>query len=247
MEFRQLLPVPGTVELEPLLDSLWPPPEAPAQRPHVAVNFVTSVDGRSTHGGRSGALGDEGDRAMFHGLRQRADAVLAGTETLRVERYGRLVADKQRRARRASHGFEPEPLACIITRSGHLPLDIPLFSEPEARVVVYSAAPLQPEDLPAHVEAKTLAPDRLTAAALEDLRTTHGIRTVLCEGGARLFGSLVREELADELFLTVPPKLVGGGSGPSITSGEELPHPAALRLRWVLERNGSLFLRYALG
>ncbi len=29
---------------------------------------------------------------MFHGLRERFDAVLAGTGTLRAERYGRVLA-----------------------------------------------------------------------------------------------------------------------------------------------------------
>ena len=36
----------------------------------------------------------------------------------------------------------------------------------------------------------------------------------------------------------------GGGSGPPLTSGPELAVPLGLRLQWVLERAGSLYLRY---
>jgi 5-amino-6-(5-phosphoribosylamino)uracil reductase len=81
---------------------------------------------------------------------------------------------------------------------------------------------------------------------LKRLREVYGIRTLLCEGGPRIFGGLLREGLADELFVTIAPKLVGGGDGPAITSGPELPQPASVRLRWLLERENALFVRYAL-
>ena len=82
--------------------------------------------------------------------------------------------------------------------------------------------------------------------ALRRLRSEYGVRTVLCEGGPTLFGALLAEGVADELFLTLAPKLAGGGRGPTITSGPELPEPRGLRLRWLLERAGSLYSRYAI-
>ena len=47
--------------------------------------------------------------------------------------------------------------------------------------------------------------------------------------------------LADELFLTVAPKLAG--AGPAILEGE-LPAIAELELAWLLEADGELFARY---
>ena len=55
------------------------------------MNFISSADGRATFHGRSGQLGDDGDRAMFHGLREHVDAVLAGTRTIATESYGRIL------------------------------------------------------------------------------------------------------------------------------------------------------------
>jgi 5-amino-6-(5-phosphoribosylamino)uracil reductase len=247
MEFRQLLPEAATVEIEPLLASLTGGLEAREDRPYTMVNFISSVDGRATIKGRSGGLGDDGDRAMFHGLREQVDAVLAGTGTLRTERYGRVLGKAERRERRVARGLTPEPLACIISRSGELPTNIPLFSEPEARVVVFAPTHPDTSGATAQVEVVVLEREELTpTAVLRLLRAHHGVETLLCEGGPTLFGALLHERVADELFLTLAPKLAGGGAGVPITSGPELDEPQPMHIRWLLERNGSLYLRYSL-
>src|SRR2546430_9820403 len=109
MDFRQLLPTEATVDVAELLDALELRKQVPQDRPYTVVNFVSSVDGRATLGGRSGPLGDDGDRAMFHGLREHVDAVLVGTGTLRVERYGRILGKSERRERRGSRAGSPPP------------------------------------------------------------------------------------------------------------------------------------------
>src|SRR5690348_13287158 len=143
MEFRQLLPEPGQVDVAQLLFSLDLAARAPDGRPYTIVNFVSSADGRATVDGRSGGLGDDGDRAMFHGLREQVDAVMVGTGTLRAETYGRILRRPERRERRVELGLSPEPIACIVSRSGDLPADIPLFSEPDAKVVIFSSIELE--------------------------------------------------------------------------------------------------------
>jgi len=77
------------------------------------------------------------------------------------------------------------------------------------------------------------------------LRSDFEVRALLCEGGPTLFGGLLQERLVDELFLTVAPKLSGGGASPTISNGPELPELATLDLIWALEHADSLFLRYA--
>jgi riboflavin biosynthesis pyrimidine reductase len=244
MRFRQLLPAPADIEVEALLEGLEPGAGAPGDRPRVAVNFVASSDGHVTVGGRSAPLGDDGDHAMFHGLRERFDALLAGTNTMGIERYGRALGDPERRRRREARGEPPEPLVCLVSRSGELPLDIPLFDEAEARVVVFSPGRMEEPSWRAQVEEVELHPhDPPLATALRRLRSDFGIRAVLCEGGPTLFGALLAEGLVDELFLTLAPVLTGG-SGPSVSRGLALSVPVDLELAWLLERNGYLYLRY---
>jgi riboflavin biosynthesis pyrimidine reductase len=92
-----------------------------------------------------------------------------------------------------------------------------------------------------------LDPGQITLTTMmRRLRSDYDVRALLCEGGPLVFGALLHEALVDELFLTLAPKLTGGGGAPGITSGPELPEPASLELVWALEDEGSLFLRYAL-
>ena len=245
MEFRQLIPQRASVQVAELLAALQLGDRAPGERPYAIVNFISSADGRAAFEGHSRALGDQADRELFHGLRELADAVFVGTGTLRTERYGRLVRDPERRRRRVQAGRSPEPLACVVTRSGELPMDIPLFSEPEARVVVFSADEHDFSGCGAQIQLVRVDRGELTlTTVLRQLRSEFRISLLLCEGGPTVFGSLLHEQLVDELFLTLAPKLVGGGMSPTISTGPELMELQPARLVWALEHASALYLRY---
>ena len=247
MEFRQLIPQPRSVEIADLLSPLRSGERAREDRPLTIANFVSSADGRATFDGRSGALSDAADRAHFHQLRELADAVLVGTGTVRAERYGRLIPDPERRRRRAEAGRTPEPLACLVTRSGELPLEDPLFSEPEARIVVFSPVEIDLSTCASQLQLVRVDRGMLTfTTVLRRLRVDFGIGLLLCEGGPTVFGALLHERLVDELFLTLAPKLTGGGESPTISTGPELMEIAPLELVWALEHTGALYLRYAI-
>jgi riboflavin biosynthesis pyrimidine reductase len=222
MQLRRLHPGPGAVEAAHALDELDLAAGAPADRPRVVLNMVASVDGRAALHGRSAPLSGPADRELFHALRGRVDAVLAGTATLRAERYGRLVRDPARRAARAARGLAPDPLAVVLSRSGDVPEDVPLLTDPAQPAVVLRGAQAEPR------------------RALRALRAEHGVRSLLCEGGGRLNGGLLDAGVVDELFLTLSPLLAGGDAAPIVEGGPT----RALELLHVLEHGGALFLRY---
>jgi riboflavin biosynthesis pyrimidine reductase len=247
MELRRLHPEPGTIDSAELLRDLGLPARAHAQRPWLIANFAATADGRATLDGRSGPIGDEGDTELFRRLRTQVDALLVGTRTLEIERYGKLVRRPEMRAAREAIGLAPDPLLAIVSRSGTLPLEIPLWEDADARVVVFTTPAAQEPPCAAHVELVRLDPAELTlTSALRRLRADHGVRALLCEGGPTLMSALLHERLVDELFLTLSPQLAGGGTGPTLTTGAPLPAPATMRLVWALERAESLYLRYEL-
>ena len=94
-----------------------------------------------------------------------------------------------------------------------------------------AAAPGQTIDLP---------------AALRKLRQERGIRYLLCEGGATLNDALLRAGLANELFLTLAPKLKGGAAVPTTVTGEGFPPGRflALTLLSLYHDGDELYLRY---
>ena len=215
------------------------------RRPHVVCNFVASADGKSTTNGRTAGLADEVDRAIFRLLRTQVDAVLAGTGTLAIERYGPPIRDPKLAQIRIGEGRAPQPLAVVLSRTGAVPFDIPLFADPGVHVVLYAPAATVVPACAARVTHHTLqTADAGLDSVMDSLRRDHGVRSLLCEGGPVLFGSLLARGLVDELFLTVSPMLVGGGELP-VTAGPAIAAAIPMQLAWALEGNGSLFLRYS--
>ena len=228
MDVQRLHPDPGTIEAERALDDLGLAQLADPERPYVVANMVASADGRTTVEGRSAPLSSPADRILFHALRGQVDAVLAGTGTLRTERYRRLIRRPERREERRARGLQPDPVAVVLSRSGDLPGDIEMLTDPEQPRAIFTGADADP------------------AEAFRRLRAEHGVRSLLCEGGAVLLGSLLRAGLVDELFLCIAPVLAGG-EGQVTVAGDALHPPAALELVHVFEHEDVLFLRYRIG
>jgi riboflavin biosynthesis pyrimidine reductase len=245
MRFQQAVPPGPPISPDGRYTRLALGDRAPAGRPYVVANFVSTADGKATAQGRTAQLGGEGDRTLFHLLRTQVDAVLAGTGTLAVERYGLLIRDQRLADIRVAEGREPQPLAVVVSRSGRIPFEIPLFGDARARVAVYAP----PETIVPQAEAEVIRHDLPASGdelggVLRSLRADHGVRALLCEGGPALFNAMLAEDLVDELFLTLAPALVGGGEL-GITTGAALPALLPLRLIWALEHEGNLFLRYS--
>jgi riboflavin-specific deaminase-like protein len=238
---RRLDPDPGPTSVEEQLDGYRPWDDPPADRPHLALNFATTLDGRAAIDGHSGPIGSATDTAMLTGLRQRFDAVMIGAGTMRVERYGRIVSDPLRRERREQLGLPSDPLV-VIVGGLDLPWHAPLFTDGGGRVLIFTTVAGDPPATATPVEVVREADGRVDLAkAMRRLRAERGIRTLLCEGGPHLHSQLQAAGLADELFLTIAPKLVGAGS--TILEGA-LPEVAELQLAWLLQEGSELFARY---
>jgi riboflavin-specific deaminase-like protein len=256
MRMRRLHPDPGPTTPAEAAAALRGDAHIPEDRPYVALNFASTADGRITVGGRSGPIGNEVDRELFHELRAQVDAVMAGAGTVRTERYGRLVRDSARRERRRDAGLEPDPLAVVVSARLSLEADLPLLQDPDSRVVIVTESEREIEGVAARVEYIRPADAPADAAELGErismlalapvmrrLRERHGVGTVMCEGGSVLAGALLREHLVDELFLSLAPKLAAG-SGPTIVTSPPLEPPEGMELATAHEAGGHLFLRY---
>jgi riboflavin biosynthesis pyrimidine reductase len=244
IEYDRFVPDRARLSAAELLADVRPRERAPDDRPFLFLNFVCSVDGRATVEGRTAALGDEGDLELLVELRTIAEALLVGTNTLRVEDYGWIIRKPERRARRQAAGLSPDLPVVLITRSGDLPWDAGLFAAPQQPVWIYAAQELAPPSVAAPVEVVQL-PDVEPATVLRHLRTERGVRGLLCEGGPTLTGSLFHDRLVDELFLSISPLLAGTDSTPGIIHGEPEEDLQALELRSLAYRDGELYLRYA--
>jgi len=249
---RRLLPPGDPATVEEIVEGLGlrERPATPARRPYLLLNMVSTADGRVTLGGRSGPIGGQADRELFHELRASVDGVMAGAGTVRAERYGRIIRDQSRRRRRRERGLSEEPLACVVSARLSLPPDLPLLADPAARVAIVTSSQASLPESAAHVDYVRAERNGSLdlPVALSELSERFAVRTLLCEGGPHLNSQLLAAGLVDELFLSLSPKLAGGdpttGESLRILAGAELDPPVELELLGALESDSAVFLRY---
>jgi riboflavin-specific deaminase-like protein len=248
---QRLFPDQEPVELEEAYGALGLEQRGRDDRPYVIANMVATADGRATLAGRTKAISSEADRALFHGLRGQVDAVMAGTATIAIERYGPLARDAERRQRRAERGLEPVPLAVTASRSMELPVQAPLFQDPESRIVVLTGSDREAPPAPAQVTVERMriagTSEVDLVAGMDVLRRSYGVRSLLLEGGPTLLGAMLEAGVVDELFLSLAPLIAGGAPEIGIIEAATLAQPLELELRGLLEHESFLFLRYAIG
>lgn len=239
---ERLLPDPGPTSVDEQLAGFDPVELAGSDRPYCFTNFAVTLDGRATIAGRSGPIGSATDTAMLVGLRTVADAVMVGAGTMRAERYGRIVGDPDKRARRERRGLPHDPLAVLVSQRLQLPWDAELFTCGGGRVLIFTAAEHEPPETATPVRVIRHPGGVDLAEAFRYLRVERGIRGLLCEGGPRLHGSLAAAGLIDEMFVTVGPKLAGDGGPTMIERAAALDDE--LELAWLLREGAELLARY---
>jgi riboflavin biosynthesis pyrimidine reductase len=238
---RRLLPGPARdVDDDALVEAYRLPPGR-----SLRVDFVASLDGAITVGGRSGGLGSPGDKQVFRTLRALADAVLVGHGTAATEGYRPVAADPAVAALRTALGRPASaPIAVVSRRASLAPGD--RLAAPTTILVTCAAAdPARRTALAdAGVTVLVCGEDDVDLPLALDELAGRGLEQVLCEGGPALLSSALAAGVVDELDLTVAPALVGAGE-PHLLTGP-LPDAVRLGLRQVLEEDGVLFTRYGL-
>ena len=103
-------------------------------------NFVSSADGKATAAGRTAPLANAADRAVFQLLRTQVDALLAGTRNDADRALRPPIREPRLSEIRVAEGRARQPLAVVISRSGDVPFEIPLFDDPTVSVILYVPA-----------------------------------------------------------------------------------------------------------
>lgn len=214
---RRLLPHPSDhVDVREAYTAARP---RPAGRPWISLCMVSSLDGSTVVEQRSELLSSAADTEVLLTLRSFAQVILVGAATVRIEGYGPPRTPGQR--------------VGVVTSSGDVDLDRPLFTSGAGFLVMPEDGPERPIET---VRAGRGRVDLGRAVAQLDADV------VQAEGGATLNAALAEADLIDELNLTISPQLVGG-DGPRLTTGAA-PIARPMELAHLLEADGFLFTRY---
>ncbi|MFM7268240.1 MAG: RibD family protein [Cyanobium sp.] len=218
-----------------------------ADLPALRLVLAVSLDGRlAPAGGGAAQLGGRGDRRVLEEALTWADGAMVGAETVRLHGSTCLIRDLDLLEQRRAAGLSPQPLALVVSSSGGLPVDLPLFRQPLERWLLAAESP---EAAAAGPIAEPPAGFRRRlgfcewTAVLAEIRAL-GLQRLVLLGGARLAASLLREDLVEELQLTLCPHLLGGGHT-WIPGGTALTAPGRWQLRECRPLEGDeLLLRY---
>jgi len=237
------------------------------RRPYVFVNFATSHDGRISFNepGHMGAAdvneGNPHDRWLMALLRARADAVMVGDATLRLSPSHLWTAEyvfpgdaEAFAALRRSEGRHVAPLLVILSQEGQLPAEAEVFRTGMRVVVATTSRGLEvarAASSSSGADVIVLGDDEVDLRRLLRLLASEFmVRTLLCEGGARTYGSLIRSGCVDDEFLTLCPLVIGNRSRERTRPGlvedvafmpDAAPH---LSLCSVRRAGDYLFLRF---
>jgi riboflavin biosynthesis pyrimidine reductase len=238
---RRLFPDPGPVDDAALVEAYRPPPGR-----SLRMNFVASLDGAVTVGGRSEGLGSPGDKRIFRLLRALSDVVLVGHGTAAAEGYRPIAVDSPVGRLRASLGRPATaPIAVISRRASLDPVNVLVTGAVSPTILVTCAAadPARRTTLAdAGVTVLVCGDDDVDLPTALDALAGLGHEQVLSEGGPQLLAAALTAGVVDELDLSIAPALVGGEAR---LLGAALPGVVRLELRQVLEEDGMLFTRYA--
>lgn len=214
--------------------------------PRVRVNFVSSIDGAATIGGRSGGLGDALDQKLMSVLRAMSDVVVVGAGTVRAEGYGGVGLPDVCVAWRRANGLSDQPPLAVVSSSLELDPSHPFFAQALVRPLVLTHEHANAERRAALARVADIVDcgeDAVEAGVLVHELTARGMAQILSEGGPRLFGTLMAADIVDELCLSLSPMLVGGDAGRIVRDAPEAARP--MRLVHALPTRDMLLLRYA--
>src|SRR5690349_21102781 len=164
--------------------------------PWLRANMVSTLDGAAQHDGRSQPISSATDMRIFGTLRQLADVVIVGAETVRQEGYRPARSRAEFAEARRGAGQGPAPAIAVVSAGLDLDFSLPLFTAPLVPTLVLTGAAAPPDRVAAAEKAGAevvvagdgvgVEPARLVQALAE-----RGHTRLLTEGGPRLLGQLV--------------------------------------------------------
>ncbi|NDG95016.1 MAG: pyrimidine reductase family protein [Actinobacteria bacterium] len=193
------------------LAALYPWPEGPWLR----SMMVMTLDGATVGpDGLSGSISGAADKRVFMETRRLSDAIVVGAGTIRAERYRPMVAKPEWQDARADAGLARAVQVVIVSGRLDLPWDEPLFSDSTLPVIVVTSESADTRQLAVandHAQVWQIGATSVDLRAMVSALHERGLRRLVCEGGEALLDGLVREELVDEMDVTISPMLAGAG------------------------------------
>ncbi len=176
------------------------------RRPYVILVSAITVDGRIASRTGYSKLSCPHDLTRLHELRSRVDAIMVGANT--------VIADDPKLTVRYVRS-DRQPIRIVVDGMLRAPVTAKVFDVRIARTILITSeradAKKIGEIVKRGVEVMVFKEYPIRLRDVMERLYEIGIRRVLVEGGGSLNWSLAKEDLIDEMYLTVTPYIFGSG------------------------------------
>lgn len=212
----------------------------------VTINAAITLDGKIATTSGDSAISSKDDLKRVHRLRAASDAVMVGISTVLVDDpilTARLVRGRN-------------PARVVVDSRGRIPSESRLLrTASETRTIVAVTERATKEAVgrieESGAEVIIAGKDAVDLKALFAALGKMGLQRILVEGGGELNWSVLRLGLADELIVTVAPRIAGGRLAPTLVEGDGfdlISKGIKLKLgRAERKKTGELVLHYRPG
>lgn len=213
------------------------------KRPYIILSAAMTIDGKIASRTGNSELSDEKDWKEVHLISKSVDAIMVGKGTILKDNpklhikfydhksYYRIVVDSNLSIPIDSNviKYQPRIYPTIVCSTEKASMD---------RIKEFEAK---------NVKIIRAGKSRVNLVKLMPLLYNYGIKSILLEGGGNLNWSFIKEDLVDEMRLTIAPWIVGGKNATSLVEGngfEKMIQAPRFKLIEVVKRNDYVVIKY---
>ena len=210
--------------------------------PYVILSAAISIDGKISTRTKDSKLSSKEDSIRLHKLRSKVDAILIGKNTL-------LHDDPLLTVR---HTKGKNPIRIILDSKGTIPINSKIIktSNNISTIIVVSKQItdtnlLKLKKLP--IEIIVAGENSVNLKLLMKKLSTKNIKTVLVEGGGTVNWEFIKNNIFNELIVTLSPYLIGGNDATSFVEGKgfsKIINSPNLKLKSIKRLKNYLVLNY---
>ncbi|MBY8981121.1 MAG: 2,5-diamino-6-(ribosylamino)-4(3H)-pyrimidinone 5'-phosphate reductase [Candidatus Lokiarchaeota archaeon] len=214
------------------------------EHPYVILSAAMTIDGKIASKTGDPDISDENDWKMVHKLRTEVDAIMVGKGSIILDNpklhikyydhkgYYRIVLDSNLSIPIESNvvTYNPEIYPTIIVTTENASTDkIREFESKNVEII------------------KSGKGRRVDVVELMPILYNKGIKEILLEGGGNLNWSFIKNNIVDEIRITIAPWIVGGKDAVSLVEGDgyaKMLESPRYYLSDVISRNNYVTLTY---
>ena len=211
-------------------------------RPYVILSAAISIDGKiATRTGNS-KLSSTEDFLRLHKLRSKVDGIIVGKNTVMKDNPSLTVR----------HTKGKNPIRIILDSKGSITAKSKILqTSNKIPTIIAVSKEISKSNLQklnkVPVEIITVGKNSVNIKSLLEKLSEKNIKSILVEGGGTVNWEFIKQNLFDEMIVTVSPYLIGGNNAVSLVQGvgfDKISKSPNLRLKSVKRLKNHLVLNY---